>query len=256
VSDLTALEAGAVFLAGVGAGTVNGIVGSGSLLTFPTLLAVGYPAVVANVSNNIGVLPGSVSSAWGYRRELRGQGPRLARLGCASLSGGLTGALLLLALPGSSFRRIVPVLILLACALVVAQPRLRARVAARRAGDEPAHGGGVLFGLVFLTGVYGGYFGAAQGVLLMALLGTFLADELVVLNGVKNVLAMIANGVAGIVFLVLADPAWEAVAIVGAGAAIGGVLGATVGRRLAPERLRVLIVVVGLVAAGRLLLRG
>jgi uncharacterized membrane protein YfcA len=250
------LEGIALFGAGVAAGTVNAIVGSGSLITFPTLLAIGYPAVVANVTNNIGVLPGSISGTIGYRRELRGQRDRLVRLGGAALLGGLTGAGLLLALPDKAFRSIVPVLILVACALVVAQPRLRAWVATRRGEDLVAHGGPVLLVFVYLTGVYGGYFGAAQGVLLMGLLGSFLPDDLVVLNGVKNVLAMLANGIATVVFVLLAHPAWGAVLVLGVGSAIGGQLGAGVGRRLPPSALRGAIVIVGVVAAGKLILTG
>jgi uncharacterized membrane protein YfcA len=243
----------AIFGAGLAAGTVNTIVGSGSLITFPTLLALGYPPVVANVSNSVGLVPGSVSGAIGYRRELSGQAGRVRRLGVAGASGALTGAVLLLVLPGSWFAQVVPVLILVACVLVLAQPRLTRRVLARRArvtaGDPVAHGGPWLLTAVFVGGVYGGYFGAALGVILIALLGIFVDDDLQRLNGAKNVLAALVNGVAGILFVVAADVAWEAAGVLAAGAIVGGQVGATVGRRLPPAALRLVIVGVGLFAA-------
>jgi len=172
---VTGLEQVAVFGAGVAAGAINTIVGSGSLITFPTLLAFGYPPVVANVSNTVGLVPGSVSGAWGYRRELAGQGRRLIRLGVASGLGGLSGALLLLVLPASAFKAIVPALIILACLLVILQPAITRRMEERGRKAPPADGGLLLLAGLFGAGVYGGYFGAAQGVLLLGLLG--FADE-------------------------------------------------------------------------------
>jgi uncharacterized membrane protein YfcA len=240
----------------VAAGTINSIAGSGSLITFPTLLAFGYSPVVANVTNTIGLVPGALSGAVGYRRELRGQRARLVRLGVASTLGGITGAILLLVLPGSVFRGVVPVLILVACALVAAGPRLSARLAGRRlaagAGD-PAHGGPGLWACVYLTGVYGGYFGAAQGVILIALLGIFLDDDIQRLNGAKNVLAALVNGVAALVFVVAAHVVWSVGAVLAAGAIIGGQIGAKVGRRLPAALLRWTIVVVGTAVAIRLM---
>ena len=185
---MSALEALAIVGAGLVAGTVNTIVGSGSLITFPTLLAFGFRPVVANVSNTVGLVPGSLSGVIAYRAELDGQRGRLFALGGASMAGGVTGAVLLLALPGSVFRHVVPVLILVACVLVALQPRLSACLAERK--DRPVHGGPVLFVTVFATGVYGGYFGAAQGVILVSLLGIFVADDLQRLNATKNVLAL------------------------------------------------------------------
>lgn len=241
-----------ILAAGTAAGGINAVVGSGSLISFPTLVAAGYDPLVANVTNNVGLVPGSISGAVGYRRELSGQGARVRHLGAASALGGLTGASLLLLLPGEVFDTIVPVLILVACALVAVQPRMRRWVAARR--PEEGHGGIGLFASVFFTGVYGGYFGAAQGVILMALLSIFLADTLQRLNGLKNVLAGMVNGVAAILFIVFADVAWGAAAILAAGAVVGGQLGATYGRRLPPAALRAVIVVVGVVVAVKLLL--
>ena len=243
-------EALAVLAAGCAAGTINTVVGSGTLVTFPVLLGVGLPPVTANVTNSIGLVPGSISGAIGYREELRGQRGRVVRFGLASLIGGVLGAVALLTLPDDAFRAIVPVFIVAALVLIIVQPRLKARLAARdRPGDERAVWLGVL-----LAGVYGGYFGAAQGILLLALLGTALPDDLQRANALKNVLAAIVNGVSGLLFIVLADPAWEFVALVAAGAVVGGQLGARYGRRLPPDVLRGIIVVVGLVAIAVLLL--
>jgi uncharacterized membrane protein YfcA len=248
---LGTLDVVVIVLVGFVAGAINTMVWSGSLVTFPTLLALGYGAVVANVSNTIGLVFGTVSGAVGYRDKLRGQRRRLMALGGFAAAGGLTGSLLLLTLPGSVFRAVVPALILLACVQVIVQPRLAARLAARRA--HTAHGGPALAGSVYATGIYGGYFGAAQGVLLLALLGIFLDGDLQELNAVKIVLAGIVNGVAAIVFIVVAPVAWDAAALIAAGSIIGGQVGALVGRRLPDPLLRGLIVVIGLVATVRLL---
>src|SRR4051812_19443161 len=164
----------AIFLAGMAAGTINTVVGSGTLITFPTLLAFGIPPVTANVSNTLGLVPGSLSGAIGYRRELSGQRPRLVRLGSASVLGGISGAVLLLRLPASAFQAIVPVLIGLGCLLVVFQPAISRRVAARaesRGVDRPAHGAARGGGLGCLTGVYGGDFGAPRGGVVVGGLG-------------------------------------------------------------------------------------
>ncbi len=247
---MSLLEAVAILLAGVAAGTINTVVGSGTLITFPTLLAFGIPPVTANVSNTIGLVPGSISGAIGYRRELVGQRSRVLRLSVASLVGGLTGGVLLLVLPADAFAAIVPVLILLGCVLVVLQPRISAWVAARHdaAGGLPHHGAWWVWPGVLLTGVYGGYFGAAQGVLLMAVLGIGVDESLQRLNAVKNVLAAIVNGVAGLLFIAVADVDWRVVALIAVGSVVGAQVGATVGRRLPGGVLRVVIVVVGVVA--------
>ena len=248
---MSVLAALAILGVGLAAGTINTIVGSGSLITFPTLLALGYPPVVANVSNTVGLVTGSISGAIGYRRELEGQRPRVRVLGVASLTGGLAGGLLLLALPASVFENVVPVLILIACVLVAFQPRLAARMAARPARP---HGGPWLFVAVFATGVYGGYFGAAQGVILIALLGIFIDDGLQRLNALKNVLAALVNGIAAVLFIVFADVDWAVAGLLGAGAVCGGQLGARLGRRIPAGWLRAVIVVVGVAVAVRLLL--
>jgi uncharacterized membrane protein YfcA len=249
---LTLPEAIAVFAAGVAAGGINAVVGSGSLITFPTLLAFGVPPVLANVSNNVGLVPGSASGAFGYRRELAGQRRRLLRLGAASAVGSVAGGILLLTLPASTFQVIVPVLILIACVLVILQPRLNGWLAARRTSAKP-HGGVALLAGLCASGVYGGYFGAAQGVLMIGLLGLFLDEPLQRVNGLKNVLAGIVNGVAAILFISLTHVAWVIAALIAAGATIGGLIGARVGRRLPPMALRVLVVIIGLVSAAKLL---
>ncbi len=246
----------AILLAGVAAGTINTVVGSGTLITFPTLLAFGIPPVTANVSNTVGLVPGSLSGAIGYRRELHGQRARLVRLGLASLLGGITGAVLLLVLDPGVFEMVVPALIALGCLLVVLQPTISRRVAARalaRGVERPEHGAGWVWVLVYLTGVYGGYFGAAQGVLLMAILGIGLEETLQRNNATKNVLALLVNLVAAVVFILVAHVDWAASGLIAAGAVIGGQLGAHLGRRLPPTALRVVIVVVGVVALVRLL---
>ena len=241
----------AIFLAGIAAGTINTVVGSGTLITFPTLLAIGVPPVTANVSNTLGLVPGSLSGAIGYRRELVGQRPRLLRLGTASVLGGVTGAVLLLVLPDAAFDAIVPVLIALGCLLVVLQPAISRRVAARaeaRGLERPEHGAAWVWLLVYAAGVYGGYFGAAQGVLLMAILGVGLAESMQRNNATKNVLALLVNLVAAIVFVFVADIDYAVAGLIALGSVIGGQIGATVGRRLPAWALRGFIVVVGVAA--------
>jgi uncharacterized membrane protein YfcA len=241
----------AVLLAGMAAGTINAVVGSGTLVTFPTLLAIGFPAVTANVSNTLGLVPGSLSAAVGYRRELAGQRPRLLRLGAASVLGGVTGAVLLLVLPDGAFDAIVPVLIALGCILVVLQPAISRRVAARaesRGIERPLHGAPWVWVAVYAAGVYGGYFGAAQGVLLMAILGVGLTETMQRNNGTKNVLALLVNLVAAIVFTIVADVDYEVAGLIAVGSVIGGQIGATFGRRLPSWALRGFIVVVGVAA--------
>jgi uncharacterized protein len=242
-----------VGVAGLAAGAINTVVGSGTLITFPILLALGIPPVTANVSNTIGLVPGSFSGAWSYRRELAGQHKRLVRLGSASLIGGIIGALLLLRLPAGVFKAVVPVLIILALCLVTAQPWLSRRLT----GSEDHASAGrpaLLWAAVMLTGIYGGYFGAAQGVLLIAILATLLEADLQRMNALKNVLTGLVNGVAGVIFIVLASPDWTYVAIIAVGSALGGQIGGLIGRRLSPAMLRGIIVVVGVTALVKFLL--
>jgi len=241
-----------IAFAGLAAGAINTLVGSGTLITFPVLLAFGYAPVTANVSNTIGLVPGSASGAFGYRRELAGQRGRVLRFGTMSVAGGITGAVLLLVLPASAFKAIVPVFIALALVLTVLQPRIAAWLL-RREIDLERRGAKLVPFAVYLTGVYGGYFGAAQGILLLAILGVALAQGLQRTNALKNVLAGLVNGVAGLYFAFAAHVDWGPAAIIACASIVGAQLGARYGRRLSPDALRAVIVVVGVFAIVRLL---
>jgi len=248
-----AAEAVAIFAAGGAAGTVNTIVGSGTLITFPVLLAFGYAPVTANVSNTIGLVPGSISGAHGYRAELAGQRPRAVAYGIASVAGGIAGAILLLALPASAFKAIVPGFIAAALVLVLVQPALTRRLAGRHAQARRLQR--ALPAALFAVGVYGGYFGAAQGILILALLGLALSDPLQRANALKNVLAGATNLVAGLVFLIAASHvSWTAAGLIAAGSILGGQAGARIGRRLPAPVFRILVVAVGIVAVVKLVL--
>ncbi|HLM30457.1 MAG TPA: sulfite exporter TauE/SafE family protein [Solirubrobacterales bacterium] len=249
---MDALEALAILAAGVAAGAINAIVGSGTLITFPVLVALGYQPLVANVSNNIGLVPGAVAGVFGYRRELEGQRPRAIMLGVFSIAGGVAGATLLLVLPASAFEAIVPALIAIALVLVIAQPRID-RALAHRPTPKGEHGV-PLRTAVTASGVYGGYFGAGQGILLISILGIGIRDRLQRLNGLKNVLAGLVNATAGVIFVFAANVDWGVAALIAAGSIVGALVGAHYGRRLEPNLLRAMIVVVGLVAIIRLLL--
>jgi uncharacterized protein len=245
-------EMAAICAAGAAAGTINTVVGSGSLITFPTLLAFGFPPVIANVSNNVGLVPGNLSGSLGYRRELAGQRGRLLRLGAVAAAGSLVGAVLLLWLPASAFALIVPALILIACVLVALQPWLSARVAAR----QPAQAGRAALWLVagvFASAVYGGYFGAAQGVLVIGLLGIFIDENLQRINGAKNVLVATVNAAAAVVFIAFAHVDWVVVALIAGGSAAGGLLGSRLGRRLSPLVMRIVVVLIGVISAVKLI---
>jgi hypothetical protein len=244
---MSPLHAVAIFAAGIVAGTINTVVGSGTLFTFPVLLAFGYSPVVANVSNTVGLVPGSVSGAIGYRRELAGQGRRLVPLATASVSGGIVGAVLLLSLPASAFQAIVPVFIAIALVLIIFQPRLSSVLEGHRAAGR-VHAGPVATLGVFAGGVYGGYFGAAQGILLLAILSLALDEKLQRINALKVVLTGLVNLVSGIVFIFAAHVAWAPAGLIAGGSVLGGVIGARAGRRLPPAALRALIVVVGIAA--------
>jgi uncharacterized protein len=242
---MTWFEALFVLAAGIGAGTINAVVGSGTLMTFPALLAIGIPPVVANVSNTVGLSPGTAAGALGYRRELAGQRARVLRLLPASLLGGIVGAVLLLKLPDSAFHAIVPGLILLGCALVILQPWLSQRINLPAGGHR---GTWWLLPSVFAAGVYGGYFGAAQGVLLMAILGIGLDSNLQRMNGIKNILATVVNSIAAVLFIIVAHVDWTAALLIAVGSTIGGFVGARFGRKLPPAVLRGLIVLIGVIA--------
>jgi uncharacterized membrane protein YfcA len=245
------LEIVAVLLAGVAAGTINTVVGSGTLISFPVLLSVGYSPVTANVSNSLGLVPGSVTGAYGYRRELRGQKRRILLLLPASFLGAITGAIALVTLPDAAFKAIVPFFIAVALVLIIIQPWLAGRLAARRPAG--GHRMSTVFGWTYVAGVYGGYFGAAQGILLIAILSLLLPDDLQRINGLKNLLAGAVNLVAGVLFIFIAHVAWAPVGLLACGSIAGGLIGSRYGRQLSPGALRAFIVAVGVFAIVRLL---
>lgn len=251
------LEIAIVILAGLAAGGINAVVGSGTLVTFPVLIALGYPPVVATMSNAIGLVAGGVSGAWGYRREIAAQRRTVMALLPASAAGALTGSFLLLALPDDTFEVVVPVLLVAALGLVVVQPRLQKWVARRRPGAAPVVSPGLVVA-VYLAGVYGGYFAAAQGVLLMGVLGVLLAQDLQMSNGLKNLLVGAVNLIAATTYTVVAFDriAWTVAGAVAVGALAGGWLGAKYGRLLSPVWLRVVIVALGLTALLRMVMAG
>jgi uncharacterized protein len=243
---MTVFEALAITGAGAVAGGVNTVVGSGSLITFPTLLAVGYGSVVANVSNSVGLVPGGISGAIGYRRELEGQQRRSLVLGTGTTAGALLGGVLLLTLPSSVFDAVVPALILLACVLMALK-----RTPSQHADTEHTGWGWIAS---FFTGIYGGYFGAAQGVILMSLLRLCFPDDLQRLNAVKIVLTALANGVAALLFIVVADVAWLPAALIAAGSIVGAQVAARYGRLIPSEVLRWIVVIGGAIVAVILIL--
>jgi uncharacterized membrane protein YfcA len=250
-----------IALAGLAAGAINAVVGSGTLITFPTLVALGFPPVTSTMSNAVGLVAGSVSGTWGYRRELRGQWNRLRWQLPASVVGGVLGAWLLLHLPEKVFIEVVPVLLLIALMLVVIGPRMQtwARDRAEKAGRSSDHVSPqrmvALVASTFAIGVYGGYFTAAQGILLVGVLGALLPESVQRMNAAKNLLALVVNIVAALAYTWVAFDriSWPAAGLIAIGSLIGGWFGAHYGRRLSPNALRAAIVVVGLIGVYRLL---
>lgn len=250
---MSALEVLLIVGAGIAAGTINAVVGSGSLITFPTLLALGYAPVVANVSNTLGLVPGAISGAIGYRDKLVGKARAIARLAPWCAAGALAGGLLLLTLPDAVFEGVVIVLIALALVLVLVQPALARRL---RAGEGVGrHAAWALPVGLLATSMYGGYFGAAQGVLFMAVLGILLTDDLQEANAFKNVLAAIVNGTAAILFIAVSEPDWAVVGLLAGASTVGGQIGARVGKRLPPALLRLLIIAIAVAAIARVATR-
>jgi uncharacterized membrane protein YfcA len=234
----------AVIGAGFAAGAVNTMVGSGSLITYPVMVLLGVPPVTANIANTVGLVPGSIAGAWGYRDKLAGTKKLLIRLGAASLSGAVVGAALLTQLPKGAFALVVPVLILGAAVLVGLQPVIIKRT-------RPAAGTrwGQLTTWVFLSGVYGGYFSAAQGVILLGLLGVFLASGLQEQNAVKNVLQALVNIVAAIFFIAVGTVAWQYAGLVAIGSLVGAPVGAALAKRIPTAGFRIGIVIFGVAMA-------
>ncbi len=240
-----------ILLAGTMAGIMNVVAGAGTLITFPVLLALGFAPITANVSNTVGLIPGSIAGAHGFRRELAGQWRQVVWMASLSAVGGVIGGALLLMLPGRSFSAIVPWLLLAAGVLSAVQPRV-ARFVRRKStvtgsATRPLTAG-LLLG-VLATGVYGGYFGAAQGVILLALLGILWSTDLNQANGAKNVLAGVANVVSAAIFISSGRVDWRVALLIGVGSTVGGWLGAKIGRRLPAAVLRTVLVVVAFTAA-------
>jgi uncharacterized membrane protein YfcA len=239
------LEAIGLLAAGGCAGAVNAVAGGGSLISFPALLAFGYSPVAANVTNQVGLVPGYLGGSVGYRAELAGQRGRARALGATASVGALAGTALLLLLPAHNFRVIVPYLVLASCALLALQPTLT-RAAGRHRTEHP---GVPLHAGVFAASVYGGYFGGALGIVLLAILGALLADGLQRLNALKGLLSLIVGVVGAISFALFGPVHWGAAALIAAGALVGGHTGAGLARRLAPGVLRWAIVSYGTTAA-------
>lgn len=242
---MEALATVTLLAAGAGAGAVNAVAGGGSLVSFPALLAVGYAPVTANVTNQVGLVPGYAGGSVGYRAELAGQRRRARTLGAASALGAAAGTAILLLAPASSFRSLVPYLVLAACALLAFQPALIRAVGRHRA----EHPGAPLHAGTFVAGIYGGYFGGALGIVLLALLSALLTDDVQRLNALKGLLSLVVGMVGALGFALFGPVAWGAAALVAGGALVGGRAGAALARRLRPDVLRWAIVAYGTAAA-------
>jgi uncharacterized membrane protein YfcA len=249
---LTGARAALLVAAGFGAGVFNGVAGGGTLISFPALLALGYPALTANVTSTVGIWPGYLGSVAGFRTEIADQRARLRSLGAITVVGAIVGAVLLLTTPSHAFSKVAPWLVLFASALFALRPVL-AKVLTRLGHTDGQVHRPLLFGGMFLAAVYGGYFGAAMGVIMLAVLGLALPDTLARSNGIRAVLSVVANGVAAIVFVVHGSLPWAAVGALALGCLIGGYAGAVLARRLPVPIMRVLVVCVGLATGIRLL---
>ncbi len=249
--------------AGLLAGAINAAAGGGTLISFPALVAVGLPPVTANITSSVGLVPGYLGGSLAYREELSVQKNRVRRLLAVSVVGGVLGAVLLLVTSAGAFRAVVPYLVLLSCLLLALQPRL-ARVVAARVGREGNGSARVrsrtaalpLLGGVLVAAVYGSYFGAGLGVLLLAVLGIFVDDDIQRLNALKGLLSLVVNLVGVLVFLVSARVAWTEAAVLAVGSLVGGTLGVRLARLLPAAVLRGGVVVLGLVVGVVLLVRG
>ena len=233
------IAAAVAFLAGV----INSIAGGGSLILFPTLVALGLPTVAANVTNSIAQWPGYVGGVAGFRSEYVGQRRRIVRFGLVALLGGTTGSILLLTTPSESFDLVVPVLVLLASLLLAVQPLITSRVQQEEGGEVRTDPAWVYIAL-FLATVYGGYFGGALGVILVGVLGIAL-HRLKLANALKSVLSATTATVTAVVFGLFADVHWDVVAVAAPGNLIGGFIGARIATRIPTTPLRILIVVFG-----------
>lgn len=237
-------------LAGAVAGVFNGVAGGGTLIAFPTLLALGYPALTANVTNTVGIWPGYLGGVAGFRVEIGDQRSRARQLAPAAGAGAVVGAVLLLTTPSAEFARLAPWLVLFAAALFAVQPLLLRQLGPSGHGHPTRRL--LLFAGTFLTAVYGGYFGAAMGIMLLAVLGLALPDTLIRTSGLRAVLSVLVNGVAAVVFVVHAHLVWGAVAMLALGSVVGGWGGARLARRLPASALRVVVVLIGVATTVKL----
>jgi uncharacterized membrane protein YfcA len=254
-----------IAVAGLGAGAVNGMAGGGSLVSYPALLATGHGALVANVTNTVGILPGYAGGAAGFRGELTSQRQRVREFAPLALLGGLAGAGLLLTTPEDVFDGVAPVLIIAACLLFAAQPLLSKAIARRRAAagliavdpDDPEQAHRPVppaaKAAVFVASVYGGYFGAGLGVIYLAVLGTVLPDPLPKINSLRGVLSLVVNALAVILFGIAADVAWDAAGVLAVTSLVGGYIGARTALRLPAPVLRSVVLCFGVVAVWRLM---
>jgi uncharacterized membrane protein YfcA len=252
--QLTSLSASHVILliaAGLGAGLFNGVAGGGSLISFPILLGLGYPALTANITNTVGIWPGYVGGAAGFRTEIADQKERLARLTPVGAAGGIVGAILLLTTPSGTFARLAPYLILGAAALFAVQPLLRRTLIGHPHTDTTRVP--LLVAGTFLASVYGGYFGAGMGVMLLAILGLALPDSLARTSGLRAALSIAINGVAAAVFLIHRGLAWQAVGWLALGSLVGGWIGARLSLAIPAWALRVVVILIGVGTAVKLL---
>ena len=245
---VTWADAPLLLAAGFAAGIIGTVAGLASLVSYPVLLAVGLPPVAANVTNTVALIGSGLGAAAGSRPELRGAGGTVARLGGVVAAGGAAGAALLLLGPPGSFERVVPFLIGGASVALLLQPRIRSWAARRHGGRRTVPV------LLFAVAIYGGYFGAAAGVMMLALLASTRDEPLVRSNALKNVLLGIANAVAAVGFAAYGPVDWPAAGMMAAGVLAGGWTGPAIGRRLPERALRVTVGVAGLGLAVKLLL--
>jgi uncharacterized membrane protein YfcA len=237
-------------------GLVNGAAGGGTLVSFPALLAVGVPALTANMTSTVGIWPGYLGGAAGFRSQVRMQTRRVAELSAPAVAGGIAGSVLLFVTPAREFSTLVPYLVLAACALFALQPLVARAVRARSESGDPSPG--PLRRLAAHTGtlaasVYGGYFGAGLGVVFLAILGSALPDELARTNGLRAVLSLVVNSVAVLVFVAHGEIDWSAAALLALTSLVGGYVGARFALRLPPVAFRALVLALGLATAIRLL---
>jgi uncharacterized membrane protein YfcA len=247
---MSPLEATGLFVAALAAGAINAVGGGGSLITFPALLAAGYPSKTANVTNTVALWPAYIGGSLGYRRELAGQGRRLLQIALPNLAGGLVGSIVLLATPTSTFDVVVPFLIVLACALMAAQDwigryTLHHRLAFEETGRMPPP----IFASMFLLGIYGAYFGAALGIMTLAVFVVLLSDNIQRLNALKGVSSLIINAVAVVWFAAFGPVEWAPAALMAVGGMVGGYAGVGVARRLGRDTLRIVVITYGMIVA-------